>query len=212
MLFTWFGAAVGRSDLNGAPFSCYKETAVVVKGVAVQRTAKTFERKSTNVDQQHRKEARKIGPNQPAATGNTQRTLLQRVEIWKARQHPTASEAPRNPPRSRTEMLHSTQPPAACVYRPTSASLCTTTQPPAKRPSTPQWQPVLYSPAGIVLSLIQETILANLEYFYLGIPSCRALVATAPGNRERQQTLSEVANSSRHQLPLLLLSLTLLSV
>ena len=39
-------------------------------------------------------------------------------------------------------------------------------------PSTP----VLYNPSGIVLSDTQQAVLTNLEYFYLRVPSCTALL------------------------------------
>ena len=34
---------------------------------------------------------------------------------------------------------------------------------------------VLYNPGRFVLSAIQQTVLTNLYYFYLRVPSCRAL-------------------------------------
>ena len=36
--------------------------------------------------------------------------------------------------------------------------------------------PVLYNLGGIVLSDTQQTVLTNLECFYLRVPSCTALV------------------------------------
>ena len=37
---------------------------------------------------------------------------------------------------------------------------------------------MLYHPGGIILSDIQKIVLTHLEYFYLRVPSCRALCRT----------------------------------
>ena len=48
---------------------------------------------------------------------------------------------------------------------------------------------MLYSPSGIVLSGIQQSVFTNLEYLYLGIPSCRAVVMIG-GRAEGRSTLN----------------------
>ena len=55
---------------------------------------------------------------------------------------------------------------------------------------------MLYNPGGIVLSDIQQIALTNLEYFYIWVPGCRALVAPPQQHLDSRSIQRRIRNGA----------------